>query len=85
MECWGHTAIKSELMNVLCVLTCHVLCQIEDIEWDSQNMEVLQALEAGTAALDKLHKEMPIEEVERILEESAASMEVLHRSVTRAN
>lgn len=54
----------------------HIVIQIEDIEWDSQNIEVLQALEAGTAALDKLHKEMPIEEVERILEESAESMEV---------
>lgn len=54
-----------------------VLChQIEDIEWESQNVEVLQALEAGTAALDKLHQEMPIEEVERILEESAESIEV---------
>lgn len=50
--------------------------QIEDIEWESQNIEVLQALEAGTAALDQLHKEMPIVEVERILEESAESIEV---------
>ena len=39
-------------------------------------MEVLRALEAGTKALDKIHKEMPIEEVERILEESAESIEV---------
>ena len=44
-------------------------------------MEVLKALEVGTAALDKLHKEMPIEEVERILEESSESMEVVARAV----
>lgn len=39
-------------------------------------MEVLLALEAGTAALDQLHREMPVEEVERILQESAESIEV---------
>lgn len=41
-------------------------------------MEVLRALEAGTAALDQLHREMPIDEVERILEESAESIEVMY-------
>ena len=51
--------------------------QIEDIEWETQNIEVMRALEAGTAALDKLQKEMPVEEVERILEESAESIEVI--------
>ncbi len=50
--------------------------QIDEIEWESQNVEVLLALEAGTKALDQLHKEMPIEEVERILEESSESIEV---------
>jgi hypothetical protein len=41
-------------------------------------VEVLRALEAGTAALDQLHREMPIDEVERILEESAESIEVTY-------
>lgn len=50
--------------------------QIDEIEWETQNVEVLEALAAGTAALDQLHKEMPIDEVERILEESAESIEV---------
>mmetsp|Transcript_2810 Transcript_2810/g.5096 ORF Transcript_2810/g.5096 Transcript_2810/m.5096 type:complete len:228 (+) Transcript_2810:45-728(+) len=52
-----------------------IVRMIDEIEWESQNVEVLQALEAGTAALDQLHKEMPIEEVERILEESSESIE----------
>ena len=50
--------------------------QIDEIEWASQNIEMMQALEAGTAALDQLHKDMPIDEVERILEESSESIEV---------
>lgn len=39
-------------------------------------MEALKALEAGTAALNKLHEEMSVEDVERLLEESNEAIAV---------
>ena len=39
-------------------------------------MEALRALESGTAALNKLHQEMSVEDVERLLEESNEAIEV---------
>ncbi|CAE7524668.1 CHMP6, partial [Symbiodinium microadriaticum] len=49
---------------------------IEDIEWESTQVEALRALEAGTAALNKLHEEMSVDDVERLLEESNEAIEI---------
>jgi hypothetical protein len=38
---------------------------------------VLNALKAGTAALNKLHEDMSIEDVEKLLEETNEAIEVL--------
>ena len=50
--------------------------QIEDIEWESTQVEALKALEAGTKALNKLHEEMSVEDVERLMEETQDAIEV---------
>lgn len=39
-------------------------------------MEILKALKGGTAALNAIHKEMSVDDVERLLEESAEAIEV---------
>ena len=50
--------------------------QIEEIEWESHNIEALRALKAGTDALKKLHEEMSVEDVERLMEETREAREV---------
>eukprot|EP00604_Paraphysomonas_vestita_P000889 CAMPEP_0174820034 /NCGR_PEP_ID=MMETSP1107-20130205/3602_1 /TAXON_ID=36770 /ORGANISM="Paraphysomonas vestita, Strain GFlagA" /LENGTH=146 /DNA_ID=CAMNT_0016034593 /DNA_START=132 /DNA_END=569 /DNA_ORIENTATION=+ len=49
---------------------------IEDIEWESHNIEVLNALKAGTSALNKLHEEMSLEDVERLMEETNEAIQI---------
>lgn len=39
-------------------------------------MEILRALKGGTAALNAIHSEMSIDDVERLLEESNEAIEV---------
>jgi hypothetical protein len=43
---------------------------------------VLNALKAGTAALNKLHEDMSIEDVEKLLEETNEAIEVPSRSLS---
>jgi hypothetical protein len=47
-------------------------------------VEALRALEAGTAALNKLHEEMSVEDVERLLEESNEAIAVSEERCTRS-
>lgn len=54
----------------------NIFFQIEDIEWESHNIEVLNALKAGTSALNKLHEEMSLEDVERLMEETNEAIQV---------
>lgn len=54
----------------------NVFKMIEDIEWESANMEVLKALKVGTEALNKFHEEMSVEDVEALLEETNEAIEV---------
>lgn len=49
---------------------------INDIEWEAHNIEVLNALKAGTAELNRLHEEMPLEKVQLLLEESNEAIEI---------
>lgn len=47
-----------------------VLQLIDTLDWSTQQKEVIDALREGTAALNALHAEMPIEEVEKLMEDS---------------
>jgi len=53
-----------------------VLNMIENVEWESQNIEVLKALKEGTEALNKMHDEMSLDTVEAILDESREAIEL---------
>lgn len=54
-----------------------VVEMIEKIEWESQNVDILNALAAGTKALNALHKEFTVERVEELLEDSREAVEVI--------
>ena len=60
--------VDGELMSVLEM--------IENVEWEHANMEVLRALKAGTASLNKLHEEMSMDDVADLLEETNQAIEV---------
>ena len=52
-----------------------VLERIGTINWEEQNAAVVQALQCGTQALNKMHEELPLEQVESILEDNATALE----------
>lgn len=52
-----------------------VLEMIDNIEWESTNLEVMKALQAGNTALNKLHEEMSVEDVENLLAETNEAIE----------
>ena len=60
--------IDSQLVNVLEM--------IESIEWQSHNIEIMRALEAGNVALKKLNEEMSIDDVESLLADTQEAIEV---------
>mmetsp|Transcript_36341 Transcript_36341/g.72332 ORF Transcript_36341/g.72332 Transcript_36341/m.72332 type:complete len:239 (-) Transcript_36341:93-809(-) len=60
--------VEGELMSVLEM--------IETVEWEHANMEVLRALKAGTASLNKLHEEMSLDDVSDLLEETNEAIAV---------
>lgn len=53
-----------------------VLEMIETVEWEHANMEVLRALKAGTASLNKLHEEMSLDDVSDLLDETNEAIEM---------
>lgn len=53
-----------------------VLTMIDTIEWESQNVQVFQALKAGNDALNKLHEEFSVEDVAQLLDETNEAVEV---------
>lgn len=53
-----------------------VLDMINTVEWESQNMDVLRALQEGTKALNKMHEELSIEDVANLLDETREAIEV---------
>lgn len=61
---------------VVHINTSHVFPQIETVEWESHNLEIMKALKGGTDALKAMHSEMSVDDVERLLEESNAAIEV---------
>mmetsp|Transcript_5479 Transcript_5479/g.6377 ORF Transcript_5479/g.6377 Transcript_5479/m.6377 type:complete len:229 (+) Transcript_5479:81-767(+) len=47
---------------------------VNDVEWAESQVEVVEGLKAGTAALKQLNALMPVEEVERIMDDNAEAM-----------
>lgn len=73
---------KKEAENVEGQLS-KVLEMIQTINWEEQNTTVLRALQSGTKALNKMHDELPLEQVESILENNEAALE-RQASITEA-
>jgi len=48
---------------------------IETIEWETQQLKVFDALKEGNQALKKLNEEMPLEEVEKLMEDTQEAIE----------
>eukprot|EP01040_Poterioochromonas_malhamensis_P012700 gene12700-13909_t len=53
-----------------------VMEMIDNIEWEYTNLKVLQALQEGNRALNKLHNEMSYEDVVALLDETNEAIEV---------
>ena len=53
-----------------------VLEMIENVEWEYSNMEVMKALKAGNNALNSIHNQMSVEDVEALLEETNEAIQV---------
>lgn len=49
---------------------------IQSVEWEYNNMEVMKALRSGTDALNKIHEQMSLEDVESLLDETNEAIEV---------
>ena len=47
---------------------------VNDIEWAETQSEVVKGLEAGNQALKRLNELLPVEEVERIMDETAEAV-----------
>jgi len=58
---------ESQLMNVEQLIT--------QIEWETQQMQVFDALKSGNQALEAIHKIMSLEEVEKLMADTADSIE----------
>ena len=54
-----------------------VVQMIQDVEWASINVEVFKALKVGTNTLNKIHEEVSLDDIESLMEENNAAMEVL--------
>ena len=54
-----------------------VQTQINDVEWASINVSILNAIEAGTKELNRIHEERSVEDVQQLLDESNEAVEVL--------
>lgn len=60
--------VESQLFNLMNM--------INTVEFEVQNVEVLQAMQKGTEALNKMHENISLETVERILDESREAIEL---------
>lgn len=57
-----------------------VLEMIDNIEWESANMKVFEALKKGTNALNQLHNEMSVDDVAELLDETNSAIEVIFQN-----
>eukprot|EP01038_Epipyxis_sp_PR26KG_P008354 gene8354-11300_t len=54
----------------------NILEMINNVEWESQNLQIMKAMKEGTAALNKIHEEMSIDDVANLLEETNEAIEM---------
>ena len=66
--------IDNQLLNVVEM--------IDNIEWQSQNLQVLSAIEAGTKALNTLHSEYTIDRIEELLDDSREAIQVFTKKLS---
>ena len=62
-----------------------ILVKMETIDWESQQLKVLNALKEGNLALQQLHEEMPLEKVEELMADTAESIAMEEVGVCRAS
>jgi uncharacterized NAD-dependent epimerase/dehydratase family protein len=60
-----------------------VMEMIDNIEWESINIQALKALKDGNNALNKLHSEMSYEDVVNLLDETNEAIEVCCARIKR--
>ncbi|CAK4072212.1 unnamed protein product [Aphanomyces euteiches] len=48
----------------------NVLQMVDSVEWESQQLQIFEGLKAGNSVLDAIHKEMTVEAVEDLMEET---------------
>jgi charged multivesicular body protein 6 len=53
-----------------------VMQQIEDLEWASISVQVLNAIKAGTSLLNAIHEEISVDDVQSLLDETNEAIEV---------
>ena len=53
-----------------------VQSQINDIEWASINVSILNAIESGTKELNRIHEERTLEDVETLMNDTNEAIEV---------
>ncbi|CAN0463103.1 unnamed protein product, partial [Ectocarpus sp. 8 AP-2014] len=47
---------------------------MDTIDWETQQLQVFNALKEGNVALNKLHEEMPLDKVEELMADTAESI-----------
>lgn len=47
---------------------------MDTIDWETQQLQVFNALKEGNVALNKLHDEMPLDKVEELMADTAESI-----------
>jgi len=55
----------------------NLVTMVEDLKSSEDNLSVFEAMKAGNDELKKIQKQMPIEEVQRVMDESAESAELM--------
>ena len=50
--------------------------QINDVEWASINISILNAIESGTRELNRIHDERSLEDVEALMDDTDEAIEV---------
>lgn len=54
----------------------NILSLIQDVEWASINLDVINAIESGTKELNRIHDERSLEDVEALMEDTNEAIEV---------
>ena len=55
-----------------------VQTQIRDVEWASINVAILNAIDAGTKELNRIHEERSLEDVQQLMDDTNEAIEVCY-------